>query len=39
MMYVKIKLFENDALLGEGIGQIYISVFIVSKDGLMIDFD
>ena len=39
MIYVKIKLFENDAFLGGGLSQSYISVFIVSKDGLMIDFD
>lgn len=39
MIYVKIMLFENDVLLGEGLGQSYISVYIVSKDGLMIDFD
>ena len=39
MIYVKLMFFENDTLLGVGLGQSYISVFIISKDGLMIDFD
>jgi len=32
-------LFEKGALPGETLSQSYISVFIVRKDGLMIDFD